>query len=333
MQFYTDSYNKVENHPDKQELINNKFTDFAIEKQREEVLNELLYYQAFIEAYNKAKDVNTSKAFYIELRDLNKNIFNNPININDCIAEPKPQSNFYNHQNVSLEKLKFDHDKKSKEIKVMQPVIERKFYYDDSENDKNKKEIKEIKPVIDPNKEKRHQVESKQVEKIKNENKRLAKSLYTLEEQKRRLEEKVKDLEQQTNRSQFKNGNIRPSSSLNKDYKNEGFQQVLRSKEEQLQMLQMKIDGLEKENQKIAEKDIAHEPSSYRTPITKSKVRSKILNSYLKTSEKVNEPPMYSGRKYDNTGSEFVDQMYNNINKLLDKSSYKQMTRERSYAY
>lgn len=332
VQFYTDNHKKVDTHPDKRDLLNNEFNDIALERQREDVLNELLYYQAFIEAYNNAYDVNSSKKFYIELRNLNKNFFSNYINVDPCIAEKSPPVNLYQDNN-SIDNFNGMRSNFS-EVKPKAPVIERNFYYDEDLEISKDNEYKETVPAFDPYEYNRQLMEKERLDKMKSENDKLAQALYDLERQKEQLSRKVKDLEGQSNRSQLKTSHIRATSAQNKDYKNEGFQQVLRSKEEQIQTLQLKVSQLEKEHQRIADHEVVEDIGSYRTPCdNRSRIRSKVNNSYLKTNDRATDPYVYSGKKYDNTGSEFVDQMYNNINKLLNKSNHRSVVREQSYVY
>lgn len=321
--FYTESYKKVDNHPGKKELINNDYPNPQDEIQRDEILNELLYYQAFIEAYNNARDLNSSKGFYLELKNLNKNYFNNYINVDNCIAEKARDPVIYKYEDSIGDKYK--------EIKPKVPIMD-DYYYED-EFSKEQEPVKETKPAFDPYEYNRRMLEKERLDRLRNENNNLAQSLNDLERQKQQLEDKVKDLENRSSRDMLKKSQFRTTTAQNKSYQNEGFQQVLRTKEEQIQSLQMRVDSIQNEHQKIASQQLIEEPSSFRTPNNRSKIRSKVNNSYVKTTDRMSEPYGYTNKRYENTGSDFVDQMQNNINRLLNKSNYRSVARDQSYAY
>lgn len=368
--FYKEAYERLDSHPEKKALINDNENadDPQLDDIKEQLLNELIYYQSFSDLYSGARNPESNRVFYVELQNLNKNFFNKTINIDHCLLpevkadyvyEPEELSRFED-SNVremrEAEESKFKPEpkedkklnKKKKKEQNDKVVYEGSGRGQDDENyayDRHqvKKEAACVtkKPHSKVTMEFKEKPRGQRVDKPKDtdkENQDLNIVVEKLEKQKRELALKVRNLETDKN---AKNSTIRSRSYLSnnvrqKTFANEGFLTIIRTKEDQIATIQEKLKKIEAEhnNLKTHDEDFVSLRSTTNAD-SKLKLRSRsTLNlSMHKTLPREMTRLTKLGSKTDTSGTEFVNQLYSNINRLLIKPSSRQTIKELSYAF
>lgn len=338
--FYGEKYDELVSHQDKNNLLNYDGQNQSLNNQRDEMVNELTYYNTFIEYYKRAHDVPSNTEFFTDLKELNMNTFGEDIDIKMCIkdSDSKPVIDYVddNNFNDSIEALREELDKKNNEIKVAQN-------YQPDYPDINKNDYEDVKKQnydydLDIKDDYKYKIEESPKDDGKKEivletNRKLTDSVRNLEKQKKELADRLAVLGRQSERkSQTRLSANRTSQMPPRDYKNEGFYQILRKKDEQITDIQMKINRLEKEkkrqNDDSVDKDLLISKNKTERAERKSKYRSRSIiskNDYREKA-KVSDAPLRRN-KYDNSGTDFVGQMRNNIDRLLNKSNARQTPR------
>lgn len=372
---YWDAYNKLDRHPDKKTLVNDVASDPKLDAIKDDLLNELLYYQSFYDAYSKAEDLESNKNFYIELKKLNKNFFNKNIDIESCIITDVKPAYVYEPDDINdnpKKSNKIIYGKDNNDIKERSienqyppnsPTYNNKqrrqseddadynyngFKLDDDDNysydmiedpersrsvSKNKNPKPKVVYQTNQNFEKLDQINS-----IAKENQELANAVAQLEQQKRELASRIKDAEgpRTPRRSNIRSNSFVSTSVREKTYANEGLMNIIRNKEEQIQAIQDKIKKLEREQGMLDMSDedlIDIRPTANNNNKSKYKSRSNLNISAYKTEPRTPTRLANAHLKSENSGTEFVNQMYTNINKLLNKTNNRQAVKDQSYVY
>lgn len=371
---YRSAYNKLETHPDKNTLVNDMAVDPRLEFIKDELLNELIYYQSFSDLYSKAVDTESNKNFYMEFKSLNKNIFNDNLNVEPCLlSDVKPT---YVHKN---DDLSYDHSFNSDNLTprdgYREPeVVERPklqinnqvvykgdnisdnlgdynydgFKADDDENysydmndDRSRSRSKSKNPNNRAKSTKKSNLSPKKLEKLTvmtKENQELHDAVEKLEQQKKELAQKIKaiELERTPRKSTNRSTSYVSTPVREKTYANEGLMNIMRTKEEQIQLIQDKIKKLEEEHNRLdmpAEDFVSVRPVSPIEFKNKSRTRSHINVSTYRTEPRTPKQLGNAPLRSDTTGTQFVDQLYTDINRVLNKSSNRQAVKDMSYVY
>ncbi len=174
-------------------------------------------------------------------------------------------------------------------------------------------------------------VQDPKMEILIRENENLARDLENLESNKREIELKLRNQRERTkyDRNKSKISVLQNVNSNLKPYEGAGFYNILKTKDDNIEKLQSKISQLESEFKRFAYKgpsvendpqNISRTSDDYRgfaTPNAKSKNsahRKSMHKSRLLESDKKD-----ISSKYDSSGTIFVNQMFHNIKKVLDK--------------
>lgn len=370
---YRDAYERLDRHPDKINFVNDMANCPNVEAIKDDLLNELIYYQSFSELYTKAVGLESNKAFYIEFKDLNRNFFDNDLNIEPClIPEVKPPSMYeakdVPNYNDSFDGNPYEHNiyqdaRITEQPKALKPDIDNNvakinddhedynyngFKIDDNEdysydmnNEKHKSpSLSRIQALDNKNIYQRSQNNNRiaKISAITQENHNLNNDIEQLERQRRELAKRIKDIEEENivRKSNLKSTNYISTPVRDKLYANEGLMNIMKNKDEHIQNLQEKIKKIEDENMKVNEPDEdmldirAVGINDYKL---KNRSRSNIHTSIYRSEPKTANKSPHGPYKSETSGTEFVNQMYSNINKLLHKPTNKHASKNLNFVY
>lgn len=371
LQNYDDAYKRLEDHPDKNNLLNNDFTDPALEKQREELLSELLYYQGFKDAYAKAYDPQSSKTFYNEIKDLNKNFFNIDLNIIPCIKEGSPQYELKeDHNNVLNDSLKYFKDNipnnNFSNAKQTDPAkFQKNFYYEDEVGKKYDGDLRSngiSKPLYDDynqnnsiediynyNKDNPNPLLDSYVKNSKDEIHKwneilqasnLNDSVGNYSNKRLNIEKSEKKIENPPVVNNYQKKDMTSNlyglgtpvndnrNNIHGAYQSPDYLNVPKFDN----LSSVKPSNLAKKEEAVGYQQL----SALRTPNernSKLKARSRFENTLTRSDRMRTTDIQYSRRKYENSGTDFVNQLYENINRVLDRGHNKSSVRNISQAY
>ena len=367
---YQNIYQKIDNHPDKKAFVNDRMVDPHLDQFKDDLLNELIYYQSFADIYLKANSQVSNQNFYIELKNLNKNFFNKSLNIEPCLMpetapkyvyEPE-ELHYYDNSMNSINKDRQDvvveNPRPYSDNKITSPgknnmKYDGDYIYDglkiddednysyDLDNGKNRSMSAPKNNKSKPKVIYQTNTNFEKLDKINNmtkQNQELAEAIKQLEAHKRELSQKVKDIEGEKS---IRKSNVRSTSYIStpikdKSYANEGLLNIMRNKEEQIQNLQDKIRRIEEEHARLNAPEEDFTVIRPSTPVdNKSRYRSRSnMNiSAYKTEARTPKHVRNDQYKSETGGTEFVNQMYNNINKLLHKPNNRQAIKDISQVY
>lgn len=357
MDLYNDTHIKVDSHQDKNNLLNNDFTDPVLEKQREDLLNELLYYQAFKKAYNEANNIQSSKEFYTEIKDLNKNFFNKDINITQCIKDkPNPVINTNTYNNVPNDSRQYFNDglptNNYPPVKPTDPLIFQKNFYQEDRIDRKYNNNINNNGLSQPLYDNYNNGDS--VEHLYNDSKA---NLNTDNNEIKNQNKEIKDWNQILDDSPLMNEsgqNLRynniyveradkehidkpaPNYFHIDDYENGNKLRSITNNNNNINSITLNYKADEFNNRKNVEDAVKTvnndhrnnnrlidvEKSVYKTPANQRsgfKAKSRFENTWTRSDRMSGSNISYKHKKYDNSGTEFVHILYDNINRALER--------------
>ncbi len=299
MNFYEEEVDKIKSSPLYEKHLNNP--NPKTESLVVDINNELFYHSDLIGEYKKADNYDNTIKFYQNLKELNTNYFNGRIDTNSPIYQLRQDKEEEEKMKKEEEKIQKQKEESEKFQKAEKEVGKNFYEMNLPEEDDPSFVDDDEKNMYDYNMD-------------------LEKSVEFLENKKRKLETNINKLE----KSQKEN--LTPK----KEY--QGLEKVLKKKENQIEDLEEKISHIEKEFKNIKDPEDYEFEFARRTPYkvngardlkfeerskhrSVSLVKSKYENSDYKLPN--NNP---SRNKYENSGTKFVNKMYDDINKLLNKN-------------
>ncbi len=313
MMFYTEEHDKIENNPKKNKLLqqDNKEDNDVF---RDQLMNEMFFFQDFNDSYKEAEDKSTTKRFYNDVKVLSNQYFNIKIDFEaplDAIDRGDREVVDEKKEQIKIEPLERELNQ-----------VKENFEYPDYPLDKEDYEVKI--DLIENDDE---------IKELNLNNSVLENDVSQLAKKKRDLERKIERLEreQKENKTPRKNINNKISSD------NEGLMNIMKNKDLQISNMQYKIDRLEKEYKKIDEPDLNYDFDLKTPKKTKTKARQRSSRreksaTYLKNSRLLSQysktPKKRHIKKYENSGTQFVDKMYSDINRLLNKTRNRNQFRD-----
>lgn len=369
--FYKDVYQKLDHHPEKKAFLNDGDSNPRLEELKDDLLNELIYYQTFADIYQKAIDAESNCHFYIELKNINKNFFDKSINIEPCLM-PEIKNNYvYEPEELNNDDGSVDskvqnqpifnkQDKKERTKLTVRPDNKKRkrdkseenvnYNYEGLKDDNNSYDFNDEalnsipvhkKQPVKVKMERKQNHKYQKLDMIRNvdkENQDLNVAISKLESQKRALAIKVQNLESEKNvrRTITKSNSVVSIPLRDKTYVNEGLLNIMKSKEDQIKTLQEKIKKIEDEHIKINSHDEEFISIRQTSQLDfRNKYRSRLNLNITPHRGESNDLKCTIRRmpKNDNSGTEFVNQLYTNINKLLNKPKGRQLIKEMGNAY
>ena len=332
--YYLNVYQRLNHHPIKQQIVNNERVDDISETDKNDMLNEILFFQTLQEMFGREESLEVNKNFFVDLQTLMKNFFNHDIDIEKCVKMRVAQDYVY------------ELDKLPEENLGMNTPYEASFNNPVNES-KNKIEVKEkqdmyhyadFKPDNDDNsmyfynmqkenteKENIKNEKTKEINEISKKNENLAKAIEELEKKKLDINKRIKKIEdfESIRKSMSRISSITPNKY--KTYDNNRFYKIMETKDNQISNLQNKINKLENEVNKMdnPEPNFKELKQLQTNRQYKSRSKSNISMSMLKSKSTnvLNKKPRYM--KSDKSGTAFVQQIYGNINKILGERKLK----------
>lgn len=366
---YDDTYAKVDKHQDKNNTLNNDFTEPALERQREDLLNELLYYQAFKEAFNKANDPMSGREFYSEIKNLNKNFFNQDLTIEPCIREKaRPSNDAPDYDHIMNNSLNYYNQapppSSFPNVRPMDPSKFQKNYYYDDDIGRNYNDGIKNNSIGDNLYDNYNRNDS--IEHLYNASRE---NLHTMPNDVKNPDGEMKDWNKILNDIPSMNNSMhkyphsnlslgRPESKYNRpsvnfiegNHHNRNLDEInnsvrynspntLKVNQPHEDRNNSRISGRAANNadnlHKSSVRFVDNDKSAYRSPAERRSAyrKSRLENTFTRSSRLSGSNIHNRYKKHENSGTEFVNTLYENINRVLDKGHDRPVVRGFSAVY
>lgn len=315
MKFYKENIDNLNDNGLKRKLDNDHNEKFLGLK--ENINKELFFFDDFQREYKKADGYEKTIDFYDNLKELENNYFENKISVQNA------KDHLRNEKIHEEEKLQEIEDKREKEKEEQEKQEEKEKENLNLEYDMN---ILDDQPSFVDNEDNMvYKMDYADENPYEYENNDLENSLNLLEKKKKKLESNIESIK----RNQKEN--LTPRSHYKNNKNEDGLEKVLKKKENQIEDLENKINNIENEfkNMKNSEdynfefqRNSPYKPKRAYGEKSETKMRNKSASLIKSRYEEGNRGGFKGVRKnkYENSGTKFVNKMYDDVNRLLNKN-------------